>query len=94
MFGSPKSILYLLYGGNEDIPYVSNTALKPVFQTWESLYWVMPNTAVYDNDILVKMPYTEYSMTNIDELLEMANLHSGVHMRENFKEISYESPGV
>jgi hypothetical protein len=94
LFGAPKSILILLYGDNEEIPYVSKTTLRPVFQTWESVYWVLPNTSVYDRDILVKMPYTDYSMKNFNDLLEEANLHAGIHLREKLEEISYESPGV
>lgn len=47
LFGSPKTLLSLLYGENEDIPYVGSKALKPMFQTWQTVFWLMPHKKLY-----------------------------------------------
>ena len=84
----------MLYGCNEDIPFVRGRSMKSLFQTWESLYWIFPKEQAYNDETIVTLDNKDYSMSNFDDLLDKVGLQTGIKYRQKYSLISVESPGV
>lgn len=73
--GSFKAISAMLYGDNLGIPLLNQNKLQALQKTFPSLMYLFPRPPAFGMDkVLIETPDKNYTLNNLDELFEEANL--------------------
>lgn len=93
--GSLKVLRYLLSGGGSDIvPYISDVTMKPAFDTWDSMYWLLPNKDLFKDRILVQTQEENFDINTIDKIITKGVKNNGQKLFEKYRFWSFKPPGV
>ena len=63
--GGVKGLKLIFTGDNEGIPFLDSNKTKEIYKSWPSLYWILPNEAVYRNSVVLKSKNREYKISDL-----------------------------